>query len=220
MITTGRIIEYSGNRIIVECHDSVEREINQKQIAEVELRLDDGRTISAAQRRKIFAIIRDIAIYTGHEPEYLRQLFEWDFCSWYGVEPFSLSDVNVTTAREFITYLIGFCFKWAVPTKDSLLTETDDIGKYLYQCLEFRKCAICNAKADIHHVDHVGNGRNRDNIVHVGMRAIALCREHHQQAHNGEKELFKQYHIYGIKLDEYLCNRLSLRTEKKRKETL
>lgn len=61
MITTGRIIEYSGNRIIVECHDSVEREINQKKIAEVELRLDDGRTISAAQRRKIFALIRDIA---------------------------------------------------------------------------------------------------------------------------------------------------------------
>lgn len=215
MVTQGRIIKYSGNCVIVQCEEPVDREIQQKEIVDVELRLDDGRNISSAQRRKIFAIVRDIADWNGDEPEFIRKLMEWDFCSLYDVEPFSLSDVDMTTAKDFITYLIQFCFEQNVPTKDSLLNETDDIGKYLYLCLEHRKCAICNAPADVHHVDRVGAGRNRDDIIHIGMRAIALCREHHQEAHANERELFEKYHLYGIKLDKYLCEKLSLRTKKK-----
>ena len=76
----------------------------------VEVRLDDGRTISVDQRRKIFAIIRDISLWSGHEPEELRQYLEWDFCSRAMREWFSLSDCDMTTAREFIAYLISFCF--------------------------------------------------------------------------------------------------------------
>lgn len=93
-----------------------------------------------------------------HEPEELRQYLEWDFCSRAMREWFSLSDCDMTTAREFITYLISFCFHWGVPTKDSLLTQTDDIGKYLYLCLENRRCAICNRPAEVHHVDRIGMG--------------------------------------------------------------
>ena len=62
----------------------------------------------------------------------------------------------------------------------------------------------------MHHVDRIGMGRDRKTIVHVGMRAIALCREHHIMAHNNEATLFEKYHIYGIKLDEYLCKKLKL----------
>ena len=211
MTTAGRIIEHSGTRLVIECEDDLEREIAQKKIQTVEMRLDDGRTISSLQRRKIFAIVRDIAIWSGHEPEYIRKLMEWDYCSISDVEPFSLSDVDMSTARDFITYLIQFCFYHSVPTKDSLLAETDDIGKYLYLCLEYRRCAICNARADVHHVDHVGSGRNRQKIVHIGMRAVALCREHHTEAHRiGQKTFEEKYHVYGIKLDEYLCEKLRL----------
>ena len=41
--------------------------------------------------------------------------------------------------------------------------------------------------------------------------AIALCRTHHNEAHSREKEFFEENHIYGIKLDETLCERLNLR---------
>ena len=125
---------------------------------------------------------------------------------------FSLSNVDMTTSKEFINYLIEFCFQHNIGTKDTLLTQTDDIGKYLYQCLEYRKCAICNKLADVHHVDRVGMGMNRQEIAHVGMKAIALCREHHMQAHQNEKRLFDAYHVYGIKLDSYLCKRLNLKS--------
>lgn len=210
MITEGRIIEQKGNRLVIECMKPIERELDQKQVSTVEIRLDDGRTISAAQRRKTFAIIRDIALWSGHEPEYLRGYLEWDFCLNKNVEPFSLSSVDMSTARDFISYLIEFCFRHSVPTKDTLLNETDDIGKYLYLCLEHRKCAICNRPAQVHHVDRVGMGRNREEIVHVGLRAIALCPEHHLEAHRDERGLFQWHHVYGIRLDEYLCGRLNL----------
>ena len=67
----------------------------------------------------------------------------------------------MTTAKSFINYLIEFCFHWSVPTKDSLLNQTDDISKYLYLCLANRRCAICNKPAEVHHVDRIGMGRDR-----------------------------------------------------------
>ena len=216
MKTTAKILRYDGESLLLAPDEKIEREIIQKHIGSVELRLNDGRTISAEQRKKIFAIIRDISLYSGHEPEYLRQYMTWDFCSVSDSEWFSLSDVDMTTAKEFITYLITFCFEYDVPTKDTLLNQTDDISKYLYLCLEHRKCAICNKKAEVQHVDRIGMGADREKIVDVGLEAIAFCHEHHIEAHIREKELFKEFFIYGIKLDEYLCRCLSLNIKSRR----
>ncbi len=216
LITTATIQRCEGKHLILSTDEDLNRELLQKQISRVELRLDDGRTISVDQRRKIFAIIRDIALWSGHEPEEIRCFLQWDFIARKGYEWFSLSDVDMTTAKEFINYLITFCFVFNVPTKDTLLNQTDDIGKYLYLCLEHRKCAICNAPAEVHHVDRIGIARDREKIVHIGLLAIALCREHHDAAHRDEKALFEQYFIYGIKLDKYLCDRLNLNTKERR----
>lgn len=214
MTTTAKVVSYDGKVLILAPDESVIRELKQKEIETVEVRLNDGRTISNEQRRKIFALIRDIALWNGDDPESLRQLLTLDFVMKNNLsEIFSLSNVDMTTAKEFISYLIDFCFMWEVPTKDTLLNRTDDIGRYLYMCLEHRKCAICNAHAEVHHVDRIGMGRDREKIVHVGLNAIALCREHHDMAHVDEKGLFEQYFVYGIKLDKYLCERLRLRTE-------
>ena len=162
-------------------------------------------------------MIRDISLWSGHEPEELRALMTWNYRLRANIEDFSLSDVDMSTAKDFITYLINFCFAFDVPTKDTLLNQTDDIGKYLYLCLEFRKCAVCNKRAQVHHVDRIGMGRNREDIVHVGLNAIALCDEHHKEVHaTSESEFFAYHHIYGIKLDNYLCKRLSLRTKEKK----
>lgn len=209
-ITQAQIIKCNDEQLLLQLNEPINRDIIQKHVRTVELRIDDGRTISTDQRRKIFALIRDISLWSGHGPEEIRELLQWDFIQQYGCEWFSLSDVDMTTAKDFITYLITFCFLWNVPTKDTLLNQTDDISKYLYLCLEHRKCAICNARAEVHHVNRIGMGRDREKIVHVGLLAIALCRVHHDMAHLDEKGLFEQYFIYGIKLDRYLCDRLNL----------
>ena len=216
MITTAKILRVDGNGVLLQPDENINRELQKKQITSVELRLDDGRTISAEQRKKIFALIRDISIWSGTEPEDIRSFLQWDFICKKNYEWFSLSNVDMTTAKEFITYLITFCFAWNVPTKDTLLNQTDDIGKYLYLCLEHRKCAICNKPAQVHHVDRVGMGNDREKIVHIGLLAIALCPEHHEMAHWDEKRLFEKYFVYGIKLDKYLCDRLRLNTKERK----
>ena len=104
MITTAKILKYDGEHLLLVPDEKLDREIVQKHIGSVEIRLNDGRTISAIQRKKIFALIRDISLWSGHEPEYIRQYFTWDFCQKYGCGWFSLSDADMTTAKDFITY--------------------------------------------------------------------------------------------------------------------
>lgn len=212
MITTAKIVGYDGEILQVKPLTYIDRELLQKQVDVIEIRLTDGREISAEQRKKVFAIVRDIAVWCGHEPEYIRQYTEFDYRLQNSLEPFSLSNCDMTTARGFISYLIDFCFIHNVPTRDTLLNRTDDINKYLYSCIEHRKCAVCNEKADIHHIDTVGMGRDRSSIIHKGMEAIALCRQHHQEAHTQGQAFFEKYHLYGIKLDDYLCEVLKLKS--------
>lgn len=214
MTTTAKIVGYDGEQLTIVPESYIDRELIAKSVGTVEIRLNDGRTITADQRKKIFALIADIARWSGNDPEYIRSHMTWEFCASRESNHFSLSDVDVTTARQFIDFLIDFCFSWNIPTRGSLLNQTDDLGRYLYMCLEHRKCAICNKPAQVHHVDRIGMGRDRESIVHEGLNAIALCAEHHDQAHRGEAELFEHYHVHGIELDKYLCRCLNL----KRKE--
>lgn len=210
MIATAKIVGYDGDVLYVKPLVAIERELIQKNVDVIEIRLTDGREISAEQRKKIFAMVRDIANWSGDEPECIRKFTQFEYRLQNGLEPFSLSDCDKSTARDYITYLIDFCFRHGVPTRDTLLNRTDDIDKYLYSCLEYRKCAVCNSKADVHHIDAIGMGRDRATIVHIGMEAIALCRKHHQEAHTKGQTFFDAYHIYGIELDQYLCKKLNL----------
>lgn len=214
MFVTAKIVGYDGKRLVLLPSKPIDRTLLQKNADMAVVQLCDGREISPLQRQKIYACIRDIAAWSGHAPEELKEYFKFDFCKRDGRDIFSLSDVDMTTARDFISYLIDFCFRNAVPTRKSLLDRTDDIGRYLYLCLEHRKCALCNGKAEVHHVNRVGMGRDRERIVHEGLLAAALCHTHHTLAHANEQKLFEKYRIYGIRLDRYLCKKLSLKTRK------
>lgn len=109
-----------------------------------------------------------------------------------GIEEFSLSDCDMSTAREFISYILEFAISWGIPLSESAISRTDDIGRYLYFCIEHRVCAICGKRADLHHVDHVGMGRDRKTIIHIGMQAEALCREHHEECHSEGQRTFDE----------------------------
>lgn len=50
-------------------------------------------------------------------------------------EIFSLSNCDMTTAKEFITYLIDFIIEYDIPTKQPLSKLCEDINKYIYMCL-------------------------------------------------------------------------------------
>lgn len=172
---------------------------------DAELRINDGRTITIDQRKKIYATIRDISSFIGDDPDYLKEYLKYDYCAETGEEPFSLSNCSISTAREFINHIIEFILKWDIPLSDMALNRTDDIDKYLYMCIKHRRCCITGeAGADIHHCEgsRVGMGRNRKKINHKGLDLMALSREWHNKVHSqGEIQIFRKYKIYGIKID-------------------
>jgi hypothetical protein len=69
----------------------------------------------------------------------------------------------------FQRFLVRFILDWDIPCNFPLLNFVDDIADYVYGCLIHKKCCICGAKADLHHLDHVGMGRNRNEILSMSL---------------------------------------------------
>lgn len=208
--------------------------LDKRGITEGRLILEDGRHISADQRRKVFALIGDITdwlvapgkgkrtraeyetlremhlLYTiehldGYEDsEKVRRQLTTHYCEILDIAPFSLSNVDVTTARDFIDWLVELCVQHGIPCLDTLLNRCEDRSRYLYACVAHRRCAICGAKADIHHAHgRIGMGGNRRNICHIGSKIQPLCRRHHSEAHNiGQDDFDNKYHLTHIEVDE------------------
>ena len=173
--------------------------IFRKRIKTVELRFDDGRHISAEQRRKAYATMRDISDYTGYHPEEQKEWLKYYHISRTGDEYFSLSNCSMDTAREFINSIMDYALYNGIPLMDFGIDRTDDIHTYLYQCLKHRRCAVCGREGEIHHWDTIGMGNDRRKVDDSGHRKICLCRVHHTMAHQRGREAFEQmYKIYGI----------------------
>ena len=90
-------------------------------------------------------------------------------------------------------------------------------SKYVYACLVSKKCCICGKPCDLHHVDHVGAGRDREEIIHEGMEVLPLCREHHSEVHViGWLTFQKKHHLTrGVLLDKHLCKLYRLKRKEK-----
>ena len=168
-----------------------------------DLLLNDCRMISRQQQKKIYAMIGDISDYTGHHVEFLKSYLKCEYIKMYGGEWFSLGYVDMTTARKFIEFILHICFEWEVPLSTNTVDLSRDINNYLYLCIQYRKCAICGEKADIHHHSNlVGMGRDRNRHDHHNSEFIALCRTHHTECHQiGLKQFEQKYHLKAIKLD-------------------
>ena len=194
MITTATIVDYDGDCITLRPDGYIDTELMRKSVDKVEIRLVDGRTITAEQRKKAYALINDIARWSGHLPEEIKAYSKAGYCAESGEEDFSLGSCTVTTAREYISYLIEFCLRNEVPCLDLLLNRTDDIGRYLYLCLKYKRCAICGKPADFHHCEgfRPGMGMDRDEVPSLGILGMALCRVHH-----GEWPHDRRAHLRG-----------------------
>lgn len=173
--------------------------ITNKHIRKGLLVIDDGRCISAEQRKKAYATIKDISEYTGYLPEEQKECLKYLHIIKTGCEYFSLSNCTMDTAREFINTILDFALETGIPLSELGLNRTDDIGKYLYACTKHHKCAICGQDGEIHHWDAIGMGNNRLHYDDSKNRKICLCRKHHSECHTiGRKEFEKIYKVYGI----------------------
>ncbi len=177
--------------------------VSRKHIKKAEIRFDDGRHISAEQRKKTYATIRDISDYTGYLPEEQKEWLKYLHISNTGCDYFSLSDCTMDTAREFINTILEYALENGIPLSEEAINRTDDIGRYLYFCIMNKKCAICGKSGEIHHEDTIGMGNNRRTIDDTNHRKICLCRVHHTIAHQmGVIRFTEMYKVYGIIIKE------------------
>lgn len=164
-----------------------------------EIRIDDGRVISSIQRKKIYATIKDIADWMGDIPEYVKEILKFNFCGETGLEYFSLSDCDVTVAREFISFILDFVIEQGIPLKQLAIDRTDDISQYLWCCIKHKKCCVCGRPGEIHHVDTIGMGMDRKHYDDNGNEKMCLCRIHHTETHQiGKTAFFEKHKVYGV----------------------
>lgn len=180
----------------------------------------DSRPLSDKQRRACYALLREIGNYTGMgtDPtkEYMKIKFMAEELQETGEKIFSLSNAPMSLVCAFQRFLVRFILDWDIPCDFPLLDFVDDIEDYVYACLAHKKCCVCGLRTQLHHVDHVGTGRDREEIIHEGMRALPLCGEHHRECHDiGQKTFEEKYHlIHGIELDKSLCRLYGLKRRK------
>lgn len=209
MVLLGDVVEERDNGLSIFVpfpHDKKKPEGYQSVVG---VELVDKRHISADQRKKAYVLISYIAAWWGYTPlEAMKEMLKLMFIGEAETlrRTFSLSDCDMTTARLFITYLIDFCLLHGVDVGEPLYQLSEDIPRYVWACLMNKRCAVCGRKAELHHVDAVGMGRNRKEICHIGMRALPLCREHHTEIHAvGREDFLKRYFLEPVRIDERIA---------------
>lgn len=209
----GRLLKVQGNKVEIELDDEfdfnkVERFANGKQPV-VELNVNDGRTITPDQRKKVWALLNDFCRYTGYSLDEAEILFKSLTRSKYNIEPFSLSDCSVTTGCLMIEAILEFLFDNDIPFQTKTWDSIPDWFPKQMLCIKNRRCVICGKPADRAHVFAVGMGRNRNKIHNRNNYVMTLCRVHHQEQHNGdEMEFIKKYHIKPIKVTEEVAKEI------------
>ena len=170
-----------------------------KGIHRVGVLIEDGRHITPEQRKKAYATIGDIAAWTGEAPEAMKELMKYYHIGRTGSRYFSLGGCSVDTAREFINTLLEYALENGVPLGDFGVNRADDVEVYLAACIRHRRCAVCGRRGELHHVDTIGMGFDRESVDDSQKKKMCLCREHHTEAHQiGQQKFNEKYHIFGI----------------------
>ena len=143
--------------------------------------------ITNKQRKKIFALVKDIEVHTGMPMDYMRHMF------------IEYVRIEVTIDWVFANGII-------LAYKTSNLLKGDK--SLLYWATVNRNCVLCGKSgADLAHHYAIGRGANRKKMQHYDYEVLALCREHHSEQHNiGVKSFDEKYILQDswIKVDERL----------------
>ena len=107
-IIHGKIIDITPEGLLIKApYTNIDRACFRK-YSMVDIGLNDGRYISNEQRKKAYALMKEIAEWSGYLPEYVKRLMKTEFVvkrmQSLNKEIFSLSSCDMTTAKEFITY--------------------------------------------------------------------------------------------------------------------
>lgn len=222
----GKIVGYDNRRceVLIRARYDDWYTMTKREYKTCLVQLVDNRPLSDKQRRMCHALLREIGDYTGMgmDPtkEYMKLKFMLEDMDQTADQIFSLANAPMSLVCAFQRFLIHFILDWDIPCRFSLLDYVDDVGDYIYHCLIAKKCCICGKPAQLHHVDRVGMGRDRTDILHEDLEALPLCGEHHGENHTtSDRDFFEKYHLPGgVKLDKTLCRMWHLKANKNRED--
>lgn len=170
-----------------------------KHVKNCGLWIEDGRHITAEQRKKLYAMFADISACTGFLPEEQKEQCKYYFMIKTGNPYPHLSNCSIDTASALLETTLDYAIENGYELHELLADRAENIDQALYSCLKHRKCAVCGRDGEIHHVDTIGMGNDRRRVDDSGFRKICLCRKHHSEAHTiGMQEFEKRYKVYGI----------------------
>lgn len=198
----GKIVDVrQDGTAVIEAKVNVSKIIRQN-ISEAYIDLIDSRPLSDKQRKMCYAMINAIADWSGSTSEEIKQAFKLEFWAervdTLADKIFSLSNAPMSLVADFQKFLVEFIISNDIPVKKPLIGFVDDIQHYTYMCVIHKKCAVCGKRADLHHIDTVGMGNDRNEVEHLGREVISLCREHHTEMHTiGKTQFFTKYHLDG-----------------------
>ena len=210
---TGTIFNKEGQQqLLITLNEPIigyqlERYTNSKGELYGEFTLFDNRIITAHQRKKIHAILSDIVNSSGdgknaYDIKSIKEDMKLMFCESKGIDEFSTSeltgDCTVSTASEFITFLLDFCLDYGISLSDPPIELAEDIKHQLIKCLYERKCAVCWQPGMVHKVTTTGAkklpGRHE---------VMCLCSNHYQEAESiGHKSFADKQHVLGILMNQ------------------
>lgn len=233
----GKITGYDERRgvVTIEAPYADFAAMCRREYKEVDIQMIDSRPLSAQQRKSCYAMIREIAAWMGELDQdagnvmrdayqkyviaaakrqrtdlikdYFKIKFWVDELMQTADTLFSLSDAPMSVVAAFQSFLARFIVANDVPTSRPMLDYVDDVQDYVYACLVNKKCPICGRRAELHHIDAVGMGRDRTEIIHEGLEVMPLCWDHHTEMHTiGKSEFLSRYHLPGgIIADKTIC---------------
>ena len=221
-VVKGKIVGYDDRRqeVLIRAPYDDWHTLTKREYKSCLVQLVDNRPLSDKQRKMCYSLLREISEYTGQgiDPtkEWMKLKFMTEDLEQTADKLFSLSNAPMSLVCAFQRFLIRFVLDWDIPCRFSLLEYADDVGDYIYHCLVTKHCCICGMPTDLHHIERVGMGRSRTEIIHEGMEVLPLCREHHTEAHTmPDAEFFGKYHIPGgVTMDKTLCRLYGLKARK------
>jgi hypothetical protein len=225
-VVKGRIIDYDERtgEVTIKASYSDLYTMLKRGYRECNIQMIDSRPLSEKQRKCCYSLIRAISDYTGMGEHAVKEWAKIKFITEDLQETadmmFSLSNAPMSLVCAFQRWLVRVIVEEGIPCSFSLLDYVDDVEDYVYACAIKKVCAVCGRPADLHHVDAVGMGNDRDEIDHLGMHVLPLCRDHHIEAHKVGKYTFRdKYHLTdGVVLDRALCRLYGLKYKKDKKE--
>lgn len=215
----GRITGYDERRgvVLIEAPYTDFAAMCRREYKEVEITMIDSRRLSDRQRRCCYAMLNAIVEWSGMALDEIKDHMKFDFIARMqeDMELFSLSNAKMSVVAAFQSHIARFIVANDIPTKRPMLDYVDDIEDYVYACTNHKKCPVCGRRAELHHLNAVGMGRDRAEIIHEGLEVLPLCREHHTEIHTiGRDSFLKKYHLKGIIADKSICRNYGLKTRR------